>query len=205
MIRSWPILILTLASVLFTGCRNKVSDVFRNSQGKEYSRVVETPGHQATLRFLPRAASLLMSSGVDSSTLVTAALLDSLEEALGTGRGLTFLMRLEPLGAGPGPDLGKDLLYGDAAGGETFSAYTFGMTEKIWLEVDGHKIPLTRYQVENTFGMEPGRNFMLLFPDIRANESGTNTVIHLVLDDILPGLGRRKIEWKIPVGEYDKA
>lgn len=195
---------------ILLGCRGpEVREVVSSLTGKEYVRSLDAKAHRLEVRYTPKTLELLARSGIDGSTAVSDRILDSLEKAYGMGEGLQFQLRIDPLDSGFRGDFSNDLVYGRQSGYGSFpatlKAFTEGLQERIWLECDGEKIPLGRYQMENSYGMTPGRTFVLLFPLPSRLAKGKRADLTLVLDDIVPGLARRKLEWTLPVGEYDRS
>ena len=190
------------------GCRpERVGEAVREMSGEAYLRRIETPHHRVEVRYLPRALRRLQESGLPDSTRLTPRLEKSLRFVEG-GSSLVFVIRLAPLDEKAQPDFVNDLVYGKSSGyttaAEAQRAFAFEMKERIWIESDGIKVPAAHYQMENSYGIAPGRTFLVAFPEIRADYKKIKK-IQLVLDDVVPGMARRKITWKLPVGNYDDA
>lgn len=198
---------LALALALF-GCRQvSVKDALRDMSDARYVRSVEAGRHRIELRYLPKTLRILKASNLESSRLLTGKVRDSLVAYRASGEGIMFVLRLDPKDSAAGPGFESDVLYGQLSGfgsyPETLREYQFGLREKIWLEAGGRKFPLANYQMENTFGMDRGRVFLLLFPELPEAMMGAK--VEVVLDDIVPGLARRKFDWILPVGKHDEA
>jgi hypothetical protein len=197
-----------LAGLAFlAGCRSpRVGELAREMRGPAYARTLTTPHHVLEVRYLPRALRLAGEFGLSDSTRLTPALRDSLAELSGAAE-LVFVMRLAPKDEEADPTFANDVVYGRLSGyasyAEAQQAYASGLQERIWLEADGRKIPLAGYQMENSYGMSPARTFLLSFPEFGALRKART--VQLVLDDIVPGMARQKITWKLPVGKYDDA
>jgi hypothetical protein len=192
----------------FLACNEpQVRDVLAEFHGSRYSKSLETREHKIEVRWVPQTLQLLNSVDPSTATKLTRTLLDSLKNKGGTRAGLLFLMRLAPRDSVRGANFKNDVIYGNLSGyanyQDALNAYQFGFREKIWLEVDGERVPLSNYQMENTFGMTASRTFALLFPEL--NRNARRFEVKLVLDDIVPGLARKKIDWILPVGKYDYA
>jgi hypothetical protein len=201
--------LLLAACGALSGCRQaSVRDLIREFRGPRYERSVSTSDLRIRLRYIPRTMEVLSRAEVDSLRPVTSALLDSLEGIYRLGDGIRFLMRIDPLDSSMSEDFANDIIYGTSAGyashSEARASLADGLQEKIWLEVDGSKIPMDRYLMENSFGMTPGRTFVLLFPPL-PRASIRRIRLKLVLDDIVPGLARHKLDWTFPVGTHDES
>lgn len=177
--------------------------------GQKYIQSFEVGNHRIKVQYVPRVLKLLMHSRMDSNSRISNSLLDSLEKDFGESNGITFVLHLEPKDASSGPGFESDLIYGNMSGygnyQEALQAFAFGLKEKIWLEVNESMLPMRSYQMENTFGMTRGRTFVLLFSKPPGFEKGAEISATLVLDNIVPGLARKKMEWTFPVGKYDES
>gem|GEM_PF-3897883 len=122
---------------------------------------------------------------------------------------MIFFLRLDPKSDSTGPGFESDLIFGNQSGFDGYrsaqKAYAFGLKEKIWLEIGDKKVPLGSYQMENSFGMSRGRTFVLVFPPLAPALMKENVEVTLVLDDIVPGLARKRLKWDLPVGKYDES
>lgn len=186
------------------GCQQPtVRDILAESATQSGIRKIESANHVLTARYLAPEVLLLGRAGLDGGTRVTRRLLDSLRQQEDPAGGWTFLLTLSPAKPDFSGSHGDDVVYGGKSGfgsyREAMAEYHFGWQEKIWIEADGVKIPLANYQMENTFGMNPSRNFTLMFPapgrqDLRK--------FKLVLDGIVPGMAREKIEFEIRTERY---
>lgn len=131
-------------------------------------------------------------------------LLDSLERENSAFKGLTFVLTLSPIDSNQ-KDFAHDVVYGKISGyesyKETLNAYQFGLKDKIWIESKGVKIPMLGYQMENTYGVSRSLNFTLLFPSWPGDSENK---FRIVLDDIVPGLNREKIEFDLSMRRYAK-
>lgn len=201
---------ITLLVLGLAGCqRFKAKEILREFAGPEYFRKCEGADLSIELRYLPRTLQLISGNRVEDSSSISNIILDSLESETPISGGLAFLMTIAPRGATGENGSGRDLVHGGLGGyqdyRETLNAYSFGLKERIWLELDGQKWPLMSYHMENSFGMTPGRNFILVFAAL-PKLPGMGTVgADLVLDDIVPGLTRKKLHWTFPVGTHDQS
>ena len=184
-----------------------VYEALKDLQGEKYMRRLEAGQHRIKLRYIPGTLRLLSRQGLDSSRTVDRSLLDSLQKTETSIEGLSFILRLEPKDSAVGMGLEHDVVYGGLAGfgsyQEASQTYMFGLGQKIWLELDGKKQSLSQYHMENSWGMNPGRSFYLVFKLPAGKKPGDPLSFRLVLDDIVPGLSRKKVEWKLPLGKYD--
>jgi hypothetical protein len=198
---------LIAAALLTLGCTDvRVKDVLKEFDGAPYEKSVETDNHKLAIRYIPRTYQILRRSGLDTSALVDTRLLDSLEAEYGKV-GTVFTLLLQPRNGDQDAGLENDVVYGSLSGFSSYQAtmraYAFGLHEKNRMEVKGKKIPLSRYQMDNSFGLTKGRNFILLFPALPQEAKAEE--VRLVLDDIVPGLARKKLVWSFPVGKYDES
>jgi hypothetical protein len=198
------LLLFCAVSLLFVGCKSVlVRDVLAECKDPKFARTVEAGNHRIELRYLPRALRLLNKPGINDSSRFTRDFWDSVKQA-DPKPGTIFLLTLSPKDTSKHGDFSNDIVYGPSGGfrdyREALNAYQFGLSDKIWVEAGGRKIPLAGYQMENTFGMTQSRTFVLAFPELaRENRSS----VKVVLDDIIPGLSRRKLEWDLTMRKYD--
>lgn len=185
------------------GCRQ--ADPLFGRVDSIISKSIETRIHRVSVQFIPRRTLLLSRADTQEAVPISDALIDSLERAEPLPGGLCFLLTIASLRPSSPGDMENDIIYGTRSGFESFkkalAAYQTGWQDKIWIEAVGRKYPLASYQMENTFGMTPYRNFTLVFPDISL--AGNESVI-LVLDGITPGMAREKLEFEIPMERYAK-
>lgn len=193
--------------MLCLGC--KPSGSLKEEIGQYESKLaksIETRIHRVTVQFMPRRTLLLSRAGLHANLPVTGAFIDSLESLESLPDGLNFLLTLTSRSPSMPGSIENDVVYGTGSGFESFqealAAYQTGWQDKIWIESEGRKYPLASYQMENTFGMTPYRNFTLVFPDISL--AGTESIT-LVLDGITPGMARVKLEFEIPMERYAKS
>ena len=197
--------LLLLAWFVFgIACRQQtVQDVLQTTVNKSHERTVDVPKHLLTVRYIPKMALLISRAGLEGDARVSKVLLDSLRKSDPIPEGLTFLLTLSPKHSSSPGSIENDVVYGSNNGFGNYEAaleaYQTGWREKIWIETDGRKIPLTHYQMENTFGMTASRNFTLLFPDLPATG---NRRLKLVLDGLMPGMQREMLEFEIPMEQY---
>lgn len=190
------------------GCQKpRIRDVIQELHSSAYSQRLQIRNHVIEARYVPPTLQALERADLDGSRILTRHLLDSLEHSISANPGISFLLTLAPSDTSTSRGLTNDVIYGASTGysdyHEAMRAYQFGLKEKIWIEAGGKKYPLASYTMENSWGLTRSRNFFLVFrlpDDIR---TGSVTEFQLVLDDIVPGLARRKIKWTLPIGEYD--
>lgn len=199
---------ILLLALLCTGCRSpRVGDVMREFGAPAYAKHVETGFHSIHIRYLPLALQVLNRAGWEDSLSLTRGVLDSLRRSQPFHPGLCFLMTLGPADTSQAKGRSNDVVYGSQSGysdyREAIQAYQFGLKDKIWLETGGVKYPLYAYTLENSWGMTRSRNFFLSFRVPEKILTARNVDFQIVLDDIVPGLARRKITWTLPIGEYD--
>jgi hypothetical protein len=197
-----------LLAVLFAGCKQPtIREVLDQAQSEVNTRTLEAGGHRMEIRYVSRTAQVLAGSGLDGSIRVSGRLIDSLKSGYGGPEGLTFLLRLSPKDSSKNIGFDHDVVYGNISGfgnyKETLQEYAFGLTKKIWLELDGTRIPLSNYQMENSFGVSRSRTFTLLFPELPQKYRGREAHVKIVLDDIVPGLARKKLDWTLTAGKND--
>jgi hypothetical protein len=198
--------VVFLVLLALTGCQSpQVATVRKELQGEKFYQTFETQEHRVHVQYVPKALRLLNAARLDTGELVNPRVLDSLELAYGVS-GLCFHLRISPMATGVAPHFANDLIYGSPGGFEVYrkrlQEFSFLLNEKIWLEVNGQKVKISHYHMENSYGISPARTFVLQFPQLSIEKQ---TVFSLVLDDILPGMSRRKLSWTIPVGKYDQS
>jgi hypothetical protein len=191
------------------GCREPtVLEMRKSLLSKEYCRDAEAELHRISVRYVPPALRILTQFKPDSARILDKRLTDSLRQDAGSMDGIIFHLRIDPKADAKPGDFDDDLIYGTKSGyggyQENLNAFLFGMKERIWLESDGRKILMTGFQMENNFGMSKGRTFVLAFPGM-AQGTRKYKKIELVLDDVVPGLSRKKMAWTLPVGKNDEA
>lgn len=191
---------------LFACWTPTVGDALRALDAPAYTQTVETSDFRVELKYLPRVRRLLNSTALDSGKGLGEDVLDSLRTQASEIRGMAFFLTIGPRDRADGIDLSRDLIYsgksGHANSGEAFMDYSMGMGGKIWIEAEGRTHTMSTYQMENNWGYNPKRSFLLLFPDI--NEKHPDCRLEVVLDELVPGLGRKKFQWALPVGKYDE-
>jgi len=185
-------------------CREPtVKDALETGLSGTFERTIETPSHQLIVRYVPRLALLISRAGLDSNKLVSEALLDSLQKTDSLSEGLMFLLTLSSKNPSLPGSFENDVVYGVHNGfgnyRKALETYRIGWQDKIWIESGGLKIPLANYQMENTFGVTASRNFTLIFPNLSLTG---NQQIKLVLDGLVPGMQREKLEFEIPRERY---
>lgn len=199
--------LVVFLALVCTGCRTLRVGELRAEFGKSaYVRLIEAGNHEILVRFVPDLMWKVQGLGLEDSLRLSRSLLDSLTGDTLAG-GLRFLLSIRPKGESYGQGFSRDVVYGSIGGfrnyQEALETYQFGFKERIWLESGGRRIPMANYHMENSFGMDPGRNFVLCFSDMKDLIGGDKVTVFLVLDDLVPGLSRRKVEWTLPVGKYD--
>lgn len=190
------------------GCRSlSVSELRRKFETPEYIQRVECGHHRIEVRYIHRTLRILERSGIEDGARLTQAALDSLGKS-DSSRGLLFLLSIKPLEDSAASDSFEDVIYGGKSGfadyWEALEAFQSGFRDRIWIEHAGKRYPVGNYHLENTFGLTRGRNIVLTFnpsPNPGGQEAGP---YYLVLDNLVPGLSRRKMEWTLPVGRYDE-
>jgi hypothetical protein len=196
---------LLLAWVIYgTGCRNPtVREALEIETKRIFEKSFETQNHQITAKFISKTALVISRSGLDGSETLSDSLMDVLKKSDSLSDGWTFLLTLSPKNSSVPGSIENDVVYGIRNGfasyKEALAEYEFGWKEKIWIEYGGIKIPMANYRMENTFGMSPSRNFVLVFPETRITG---NPKIKLVLDGIVPGMQREKLNFEIPMERY---
>lgn len=197
-----------LLVLALSACRSpKVAEVIGDLRSPAYCKRLETESHVIKVRYLPLALQILGRADMEGDRLLTRELLDSLRQAKSQKATLSFLLTLAPADTSPGTGLEQDVLYGRLSGysdyREAIQAYKFGLKEKIWLEAGGKKYPIANYTLEDSWGMTHSRDFFLSFHVPEGLQPDEKAEFQLVLDDIVPGLARRKITWILPIGDYD--
>lgn len=203
MVKTSGMRITILVSLSLLGCKQAtVREILDEAASESAVIKVEAGNHLITARYVPPEALLLSRAGLERDVQVTDQLLDSLRNSEGLS-GWTFLLTISPRNPSTPGSLTDDVVYGANSGfanyQEAMAAYNFGLREKVWIESGETRIPLSNYQMENTFGMSPARNFTLTFS---ALEAKPRHKIKLVLDAIVPGMQREKLAFEIRTERY---
>lgn len=193
---------------ILVGCKAvHVGDLRKEFAGQAYVRTVEASQHVVEVRYVPNLKRLVERTGWEDTVLLTRKILDSLRQSIPGGR-MLLAMTIRPKDDSRTSDLSQDLVYGKTNGytdyQQALADLQFGLKERIWIESGGHKIPLSHYHMENSFGMTRGRIFLLSFLALDSAAGKAQESFTVVLDDLVPGLSRRRISWNLPIGEYDE-
>jgi hypothetical protein len=197
-------LLLLFWIALGISCREPtVKEALKIGLRSGFERTLETPNHLLIIRYIPRTSLLISRAGLDQNAPVSEGLLDSLQKTDSLSEGWMFLLTLSPKKSSPPGSIENDVVYGAHNGfgsyREALEMYRTGWQDKIWIESGKARIPMANYQMENTFGMTPSRNFTLIFPKSSVTASPQ---IKLVLDALVPGMQREKLEFEIPRERY---
>lgn len=197
-----------IAGFILVGCKAvHVGDLRKEFEGQAYLRSVEASQHVVEVRYVPNLKRLVERAGWEDTVLLTGKILDSLRRSM-PSVGPLLAMTIRPKDDSRSFDLSQDLVYGKTSGytdyQQALENLQFGLKERIWIETRGHKIPLSHYHMENSFGMTRGRIFLLSFGALDSAAGKKQDSLTLVLDDLVPGLSRRRISWNLPIGEYDE-
>lgn len=190
------------------GCQShRVGDLKSRLKGVEYFRTVEAGNTRIEVQYVPENLDLISRSGLDSGAVVTRKMLDSLDRIHNASKVVRFQLRMSPLRIDSAAGIMNDVLYGTQFGygmlQERTRDFQFGFKSKIWLEKNGRKVPLSVYHMENNFGISHSKTFILSFPNPSPEDKRAS--MDLVLDDLVPGLARKKINWNLPVGKHDQS
>ena len=166
---SYPVLRIALSLItgcVLGGCDKAVFDTpeelqsyIRNVDGP-FSQQIEREGVVFTLRYVPPAAFHTSDLAGGDFQASSAASRSREEEKL--GQMLHFVLTIEP-------EEGDLVFARMRASRTTYSAWLeqllFNMDKAISLHVPGAApVPLSTYHMERTYGTQPGRSFMLVFP-----------------------------------------
>jgi hypothetical protein len=200
------LLVFLTGLVLLCGCEQKsVRELKAKFSGDMYERSVEAPNFVIRARYLPPIMREIMAYGLPDTARPSRKMLDSLHAKRGNPPGMGLLLRIDPKTAGPT----RDLIFGTENGYGNYrialDQFSRGLEEKIWIEINGVRISMRGYQMENSFGMSSGRTFVLLFPSLEYGHQDKPDGFTLILDDIVPGLSRKKLNWMLPVGKKDES
>jgi hypothetical protein len=190
-----------------SACREvKLKEIVKGMRGEKFMQSANTGAHRIQLRYVPKILRVYESGEADSNAEFPPPGIDTLALRQMT-RGILFVMQLGPSDTSGNSGFKKDLIYGafEESGDyrKNLAHYQFGLAEKIWLESNRVRYPLANYQMENSFGMFPERTFTLFFPDIPNPTPGKPMLVKVVLDDIVPGLGRKQFTWAINAEKYE--
>ncbi len=198
-----------LLTLFLCGCHpTKVGQLRREVSGEKYLRTAIATRHRIEVQYVPPSMAALAATHWDDSVSLSENRIQLLNGSKLDSEGLTFFLRLEPIAADSSNGFAKDVVFGNISGMTSIpqvqQEYRTGFQEKIWLEIRGEKLPLSSFQMENNFGMSRGRTFVLLF-NAKTIKGGTRNIpLTLVLDDLVPGLSRKKLEWTLPIGKHDE-
>jgi hypothetical protein len=200
--------IVWILALVTTACRDpKVGDVITELRSSHHRQSVLAGNHRIEARILPPVLLALENASIDTNQALTPSLVDSLRKASSPNPGLSIVLSIAPSDTSIGRGLSNDVIYGKLSGFTDYHQasheYQFGLKEKIWIEADGRKYPLMTYTMENSWGLIHGRSFFMVFQMPECIKLRESSEFELVLDDIVPGLSRRKIKWSFPIGEYD--
>jgi hypothetical protein len=199
---------LCIFTLVITNCKTEsVSEVLKTLRSEKYVQHLEAGHHKLSFRYVPETLSLLATASLDTNRECTKELLDSLRKANPYRTGLSFSMVLSPnVGSDNPGNFTNDVVYGQLSGTgdyrETLNRYLFKLKANLWLEINGKKYEMLNYQMVRSWGMTKSRTFMLLFDDIMAKEPDAKELA-LVAENIVPGQGRDKFTWDLPLSEYD--
>jgi hypothetical protein len=186
-----------IAASLLAGCQPRtVGEAMRHLRGEEYVRRLEAGNHKLDFQLVPEALYLLATGDVDTTLEFSRSLMKELKAKEATGYGLLFTMTLAPKIDSLSPtDFRNDVVYGQITGAadyrKTLDEFLFNLKTKFWLEAG------------NSWGLSKSRSFTLVFPklsDLLPDRSGT---LALVVEDLVPGQGRNRVEWELPINGFD--
>lgn len=200
--------IISSAMLLLQGCHSKqISEILKAVPEKSYTKMATTDYLRIEVRLVPKMVQVLGAAQLNQDRLLTAALVDSLNKENGRKYGMLFIMDITPIPETKAQNSSNDLIYSSIGGyqdyREALEAFQSGLNETVWLESGGKKISLVSNQMSNNFGMSPGRQFTMVFPEIFRYSDKDEIEFYLVLDNLVPGLSRKKLEWKISKRKYE--
>ena len=205
--KSVPAMIIALLALI--GCREpRVSEVLKDLSGSRYLRVAAAKDYSIEIRLMPRRMSVVALAGLEPGRIVTPELLDSLDRNAGLALGVQFYMRISPNDSTL-PSHENDLIYGSKNGFDSYQAallaYQDGLARQIWAEASGKKYALSTGRMVNNYGLGRGREFVLVFPEGVLGGEGAEHDLTIVLDDLVPGLGRSRLTWNLNKSEYENS
>jgi hypothetical protein len=198
-----------IAASLLAGCQPRtVGEAMRHLRGEEYVRRLEAGNHKLDFQLVPEALYLLATGDVDTTLEFSRSLMKELKAKEATGYGLLFTMTLAPKIDSLSPtDFRNDVVYGQITGAadyrKTLDEFLFNLKTKFWLEAGGRRFEMSTYHMSNSWGLSKSRSFTLVFPklsDLLPDRSGT---LALVVEDLVPGQGRNRVEWELPINGFD--
>ncbi len=202
-------LIIGLLGYAAMGCQPKTVGLAVQAMSSDaYVRKLETGNHKIEFRFIPETLYYLKFSSLDSNRAFTPKLVDSIKHSGSLVYGLMFTMTLSPkIDTLLPTDYRNDVVYGEITGEENYRTvlndFLSGLQSKIWLEIAGKKHMLRTYQMVNSWGMSKSRTFTLVFDPVENLVQAKKGKIVLVLDNLVPGQGRDKLIWQLPINRYD--
>jgi hypothetical protein len=199
---------LSLAFLLSSCQQKKVHEVLRDFESKRYSQTLETPHFHIEVRYMPLVYRLLKSSDVDTSISI-----GELKRAFADGpgkssKGLVFYLRLVPDDQVSNAEIQLFINSHISTGFESEGAGLFltsaPLREKIWIESGNQKLSPAEVRIENTYGLSRTIICTVLFSNSWL-EKAAKGKFDFVIDDLVPGMARRKIGWMLPIGKYDES
>lgn len=192
---------LLSASALFSSCTSTVGEKLQSAQASAQTLNFESRHHRFSVRVVPPLVQAVRAAQLeDSATLDRRGLL-RLHQVYQEKFGLVLVLGIDPKEKKAGFDLNQDLLYADLRPGESLQSlmerWCFALKEKIWLQSEEGPIPAQSVSLENSFGMTPNRNFVVLFA---AAGLQNKKKVALIIDDILPGQERKTLPLTIKKG-----
>lgn len=200
--------LLLVAFFGIVGCEQpRFGDWRKEFQSKDYVQEIRNGELVLEVRHVPKELRQAVEWGISDTARMSAAFLDTLKRAAFI-KGHLFMVTLKPFSEEFSSRMGKDLVYGQGNRFSTYQeameTYQFGWRERIWLEYGDKKIPMSGYQMENTFGVSPERSFIISFPELGHTKASGKAKVDLVVEDLFPGLARHKLHWMLPVGEHEE-
>lgn len=200
---------LLMMAMLAAGCdRPTVGDAIHRLRGEAYVKSLETGDHKIEVRFIPESLYFLTYGSLDTNRPFETDLLDSVKTKGYLGYGLMFTLKVAPRVDTLSPlDYRNDVVFGRIAGEESYRSvldgFMNGLPEKVWLEIDGQHWPLLTHHMTNSWGMEKSRTFTLLFNPLQDLLPAKKGRVTLVMENLVPGQAREKVQWDLPLSRND--
>jgi hypothetical protein len=202
-------MLLCLFGIPFLGCQPAtIQETVQKLSEKAYVKSVTTGNHKIDLRYVPETLYYLTYGKIDSSRKFSRAVVDSVKSSGYLKYSLMFTMTISPKNDSLAPtDFRNDVVFGSITGEENYRVilerFRSGLESRIWLEIGERKWPLRTYHMTNSWGMSKSRVFTLIFDPIEDLIPGKEGAVSVVIEDLVPGQGREKFQWNLPMSQYD--
>lgn len=203
-------LITALCSlVLLAACRpSTVGENMKRLRSKDYVRELKSGEYKVEIRSIPEALYYLTFGSLEENRRYDRSLLDSLKNGGIPGYGLMFSLTLSPRIDSLSPtDYRNDVVFGQVAGDSDYKRileeFNSGLYSKVWLEVGNRRHEIRTYHMTNSWGMAKSRTFNLVFDPLEKLLPGNSGKVSMVIENLVPGQGRERVDWVFPIHQGD--